>query len=215
MEEENKPAVKEEIKTDKKTSDNHNKILRNFFIFIGIVILIFAAWIVFSYLQSTFDYRGVQFAKVDEIAPYVTSLPVNYGVTGKAVEETANFNFYFRNDPRELDKIPFDGDVTFLKNIVMNSTGDIMCKGMGVVGTVNLANLYGVLGARVVRDPNVSCDDGGRYTFIQIEAGDETKIKQIGNSCYLLTFKDCEVLQVTERMMTEMLVKLREIVPNP
>jgi len=195
-----------------KEFQDQNKILKNFLLFIGIVLVIFVSWILFSYFQSTFDYRGVEFAKVNEIAPYMTSLPVNYGITGQASQETT-FGFYIRNDPRKLDAIPFDGEMTFLKNVVMNSTGDIKCGGMGVVGTANMANLYSVLGARVVRDPNVSCDDEGKWTFIQIEAGSETKIEQIGNSCYLLTFKDCEVLQITERYMTEMFVKLNEIAP--
>ena len=208
---ENKEIVQE---TKKDNSVEHNRILRNFFLFIGIILVIFVSWILFSYFQSTFDYRGVEFVKVDEIAPYMTSLPVNYGITGQASRETT-YGFYLRNDPRELDSIPFNGEMTFLKNVVMNSTGDIKCEGMGVIGTANMANLYSLIGARVVRDPNVSCDDERKWTFIQIEAGEETKIEQIGNSCYLLTFKDCEVLQVTERYMTEMFVKLREVVPNP
>lgn len=195
-----------------KEFQDQNKVLRNFLLFIGIVLVVFVSWILFSYFQSTFDYHGVKFAKVNEIAPYMTSLPVKSGITGQASQETT-YGFYLRNDPRKLDAIPFDGKLTFLKNVVMNSTGDIKCGGMGVIGTANMANLYSIIGSRVVRDPNVSCDDTGRYTFIQIEAGNETKIKQIGNFCYLLTFKDCEVLQVTERYMTEMFVKLNEIAP--
>ncbi len=204
---------KEAPEAQKDNSKEQNRILRNFFLFIGIVLVVFVSWILFSYFQSTFDYRGVEFAKVDEIAPYMTSLPVKYGVTGQVAKETT-FGFYLRNDPRVLDAIPFEGDMTFLKEVVMNSTGDIKCGGMGVVGTANMANLYSVTGSRVVRDPNVSCSDEGKWTFIQIEAGNETKIKEIGNSCYLLTFKDCEVLQVTERFMTEMFVRIHELAPS-
>lgn len=214
-----KKEVEEKIIEDlaaeraKKEKKEHNKILIGFFAIVGILVILFVAWNVISYFNSTFEYKGVEFTIVEEIAPYRVSLPVTVTstITG-AVIDTQDAYFYLRNDPRTLDSIPFEGPIDFRRDMVMNATGDIKCEGMGVIATFNLANLYSTLGTSVSKDPDATCDEQGRFMFVQIEEGEETKIEKLGTACYKLTFKDCEILEVTERFFVETLSQANSVI---
>ena len=201
-----------DLELGKKAEKENNKTFRNVLLILGIFVAFFAIWLIISYNQTRFDYRGVGFEKVNEIAPYRTSIPVNYqgSITGAAIEER-DYYFYLRNDPRKTDSIPFSGELVFKSNVVINSTGDFNCEGRGVIGVANLAKLYQVLGASVIKDENATCDSEERYVFLQMEEGSETKIEQTGPACYTIYISNCEVLEATERFMTETFVKLDEI----
>ncbi|MBU0959081.1 MAG: hypothetical protein KKB31_04000 [Nanoarchaeota archaeon] len=214
-----KKEVEEKIIEDlameraKKQVQQHNRILKGFFVFVILLVVIFVAWSLVSYNNSKFEYKGVEFSIVDEIAPYRVQIPLaSSGITGAATGEGNDAYFYLRKDPRSLEYIPFYGAIDFRRNLVMNSTGDIKCEGMGIVGTYNLANLYRLLGTTVATDPNATCDNEARFMFVQIEEGNETKIEKIGTACYKLTFKDCEVLEVTERFFVETLSQANSII---
>ena len=213
---------KEEKRTEKEIIEevakkvqkrDQERILRNFIIFFAIVGIGFATWIILSDNQSRFDYKGVEFEIVDEIAPYRTTLPVTYkdGITG-AVINNYPYKFYLRNDPRTLEKVEFDGNLVFLRKFVINGKGDFNCDGMGVVGVTNLATLYRVLGAEVVKDENATCDSQERYLLLEIVEGEKTKIEQIGGSCYSMQINNCEILEATERFMIETFVAVNELI---
>jgi len=59
-------------------------------------------------------------------------------------------------------------------------------------------------------ESNITCDEQGRYNYINIKKGDETKIEKIGPACYEMTFSDCEILEVTERYMLKMFVQAKD-----
>ncbi len=209
MEKENK-EIQREIK--KIGNKQQNKTIMIILVLIGVFILAFVVWIVISNTQSHFEYKGVSFEITKEIAPYRTNLPeFKSSVTGWAIMTDNNYYFYLRNDPRKLDNISFNGEIILRKDVVINSTGDFMCGGKGILGITNLVRLYNGIGANVIKDQNATCDEQGRYMLLQIEAGNETRIDQNGPSCYLMQINNCEILEATERFMVETFSKVNEI----
>ena len=187
-----------------------NKILRNILIGIGILLAGIFLFMTISNSLSRFEYRGVDFEIVrfcDAGPPclvaYRTSIPVT-------VNDTAvPFNFYLRNDPRKLD-VNFTGKIFFSDNMVLNSEAPFVCDGKGAIAAANLIQLYDVLGTKVIKDENASCDLLGRYIFVQVKPGNKTSVRQFGPGCYNIDIKDCEILEGTEKFMIETFVKVNE-----
>jgi len=195
-----------EKKGTKKQIKKENKILRNLFIIvIGIVVLIISTNVV-MYKINNFEYKGIKFQKVNEVAPYKTSFPVLYN--GNIVP----FNMYLRNDPRELDKIEFDGEMNLIENMVINSTGDFNCNGDGIIAVANLVQFYQLLGVNVFKNETLSCDGGDKYTFVRIQEGNETKIEQFNWSCYNININNCEILEGTERFLIDSFVETNKLI---
>ena len=59
----------------------------------------------------------------------------------------------------------------------------------------------------MVKDENATCDISGRYSYFTLKPGNETKIKQEFPFCYDIVVNNCEVLEATEKIMLEILVK--------
>ncbi|MBT3404746.1 hypothetical protein HN832_02565 [archaeon] len=179
-----------------------NKILWGVLIIIGGIIGIFLITYFSMQAIKHFEYQERDFEILDEkgIKFYHTSFPISY--QGKLV----NYNLYLRNDPRknEID-IPFSGELVVDKAIVLNSTGDFQCEGKGVLANHVFNEFFTYLGATIMEDPEAICDEENRYTFINIVEGEESKIEQNGISCYTFHVSDCEILEVTEKFITEAL----------
>ena len=47
--------------------------------------------------------------------------------------------------------------------------------------------------------PYVNCKRNPLNTVINIRSGNETKIERTADNCYELTYKECEIIQVTEK----------------
>ncbi|MEK6842208.1 MAG: hypothetical protein AABX84_00170 [Nanoarchaeota archaeon] len=184
---------------------NENRMLIKMFLALGILIVsFFGVWFFMNSLND-FEYKGITFETVKEIAPYRTSIPVLY----QGVE--TDYNFYLRNDPREMENIVFDGNINFKPFMVVNATNSLNCNGDGIIAIANLANLYKVLGTQVIKDQNATCDSNGTYMFLNIAEGNETRIEKYGPSCYQLNVSNCEILKVTEKFMVESLAKVEEV----
>ncbi len=199
---------KERKVSRKKQIDSQNKILKNFLIGVGVIIITGLLIFLLINQAKSFEYEGVKFKIVKEgdLTLYKTSLPVRYQ------GEKIPYNFYLRNDPRKLKDISFDGEVNLKENLVMNSTESFNCDGDGIIAIANLLNLYKIARIEVIRDENATCDDpGGRFTFIQLQAGNETSIEKFGPSCYNINIKNCEILKATERLMVEYFVELNKL----
>lgn len=189
-----------------KQVDYHERLLRNLFLgIIGIILLIVIIFWSFK-SASEFEYKEVEFKVVKEgdLVLYQTSLPVIYK------GERREFNFYLRNDPRELENVPFNGDIFFADNMVLNSIGDLNCNGDGIIAVANLVKLYEILGTKVIKDENASCDPDARYLFVQIQESDQTNIEQFDTACYNINVNECEILQSTEKFMIETFVAVHE-----
>lgn len=203
-----KNPVKERKVSKKEQIKNQNKILTN--IILGVVIFLFLIFVLFLTAKafSSFEYEGIKFKIVKEgdLVLYQTSLPVIYQ------GEPVPYNFYLRNDPRKLNEISFNGNLALKQNIAIKSTENFNCDGDGIIGIANLANLYGISGINMVNDENAVCDPEGDYTFIRLQKGDETEIRQVGASCYHLNINNCEILKATERLMIESLIEIHKII---
>lgn len=192
-----------EDKPSKKQVVQENRILINLIVIVGILVLGVLAFYFSVKSMSQFSYKGVDFEIVNEIAPYKTSIPVNY--QGSVVP----YNFYLRNDPRKLDAVEFDGEINFKREMVINSTGDLNCEGYGIIAVANLVNLYKIAGINVIKDEEASCDGNGDYMFLQIEESNKTNIEQFGPACYKINVNNCQVLESTEKFMIETFAELK------
>jgi len=185
--------------------NQENKLLKQVILWLGFIIFLVLVFTLISYLRTNFKYDNVEFEVVKDsggLIFYKTSLPVSIG--GKDL----NYNFYLRNDPKELKKVRFEGKLEIQKFMVMNYTNEFSCEGYGAIAIVNMNSLYELIGTKVMKDDNATCDEEGRYMFVKILAGEKTKIEQFGPSCYNLYVKDCEILEATERFMLETFVKI-------
>lgn len=195
----------------KKENPEYNRIARNLFLFLGFIVALFAVWLIVSYNQTRFEYEGVDFQRVKEIAPYRTGIPVTVSdskITGGVIQNT-NYYFYLRNDPRALKDIPFNGDIVIKKDLVMRSDASFNCNGEGLIGVANLAKLYEIIGTKVMVDKNATCDESGRYMFISMEEGNKTEIEKYGPSCYRMKISNCEVLKATEKFMIKTFAEIK------
>ncbi|MEK6819699.1 MAG: hypothetical protein AABY03_00685 [Nanoarchaeota archaeon] len=183
---------------------NENKTLRNIFI---TIVLLSASFLIGWFFMSNndFEYKGITFEVVKEIAPYRTSIPVLY----QGIE--TDYNFYLRNDPRELEKINFDGNLNLKPFMVVNATDSLKCNGDGIISIANIANLYQIIGTQVIKDQNATCNQNGTYMFLNLVEANESRIEQYGPSCYQLSVSNCDVLKVTEKFMVETLAKVEKL----
>jgi hypothetical protein len=173
-------------------------------VMIGFVLLFLAVYAL-VYSSKHFSYNGITAEAVKEgtLTFYKISMPVTYN--GKL----ADYNFYLRKSPWVLSKIPFKGTVLVKKDMVIDMTEDFKCDGDGIIAIANLLKLYNVIGTSVIKDENASCDPAGRYMFVKITKGNETRIDQFGPVCYKISVKDCEILEGTERFMLETFAELK------
>ena len=74
----------------------------------------------------------------------------------------------------------------------------------------NLVKLYEILGTKVIKDENATCDPDARYLFVQIQESEQTSVEQFGTACYNINVNGCEILQSTEKFMVETFVAINE-----
>ena len=218
MEQENNLSEEEFKEIEKKADKENTKTLRK--LFLGILIFISILILIVFFVRSinSFEYRGLKFKteKYGELIIYQTSFPVYSQkvstLTGKAIKDkyVADYNIYIRNNPTKLEKIPFDGEIVLLKNMVVNTEEEFNCNGDGIIAIANLAELFRVINTKVITDPNATCDSEGRYIYLNILAGNESKIGKYGPACYNLYINNCEILKVTEKYIVETLIKINE-----
>jgi len=194
-------------KINKKEIKAQNKTLRNIFICLGIFLFVIIIVALSINSAQHFKYNGVEFKVIQEgeLIFYNAVFPL-YSITGKHISD---YNFPLRKDPRKLDKIPLKGEIVLKQNIVINTTKEFKCDGDEVMAIANLVKVFNLLGAKAIKDPQAGCDYQGKYTFIQIREGEETGIEEFGpkGSCYNFYVNDCEILEVTEKFIVDLLVK--------
>lgn len=168
-------------------------------------------WILVSKDQSELEYKGVKFDIVDEIAKYRTLVQVNSKntMTGE-VTMGQPYYFYLRTNPKELEKIPFEGKIVFIDEVIIKTGEDFTCEGDGTIGLANLIKLYDLFGINIVKNENIECETSNSIVW-QMQGGEETRIDQLGPSCYSITIKDCEILKATEKLMVETLAQFNKL----
>ena len=200
--------ILEELKKEGKPEKNkENKQLRNIligaFVFIALLVGLF---LIFD-LKNQFEYKGLKFNKVreGELLFYHAKIPL-YDDSGKYYND---FNIYLRKDPRKLENIEIEGEFIYRKLTIIKAEDEkeLNCQGDGVIAVANLNQLYEVIKGKMRTDENATCDIAGRYSHITLKSGNETKIKQKVPFCYEVVVNNCEILEATEKIMLEILVK--------
>ncbi|MDD5699719.1 MAG: hypothetical protein PHH00_00805 [Candidatus Nanoarchaeia archaeon] len=200
---------KSENAGNKEQLKNENKVLKTVMLVIGLIVLAFTAYMIFSYFTANFEYKGVKFSTVpDEWVGvlYNTKVPVVYNGTD------VDYNFYLRKDPRTTTReVDFDGELVIKPLMVINTTGDLNCNGDGVIAGANLLTLYKAIGTTAGKAPNATCDSLGRYVYVNIEESNETRIIETSPACYTIKVSECQILEATERYMIETFVEIKKI----
>jgi len=158
--------------------------------------------------MGKFEYGGMEFEKnqVGEITFYKTILPLKQD--GKSLD----LSVYFRNSPEKVYKVLFNGSIPTRELMVINSTDEFICDGDGVIGVQNVVNNFGYFGIKSVQDKNATCDSQGRYLFVEIDAGNETKIVQDSETCYTIKVNNCEILIATERFLLQKVKQTNDLI---
>jgi len=205
----------------------HDKQLKWAVILMASIILIIVVipFVKMNYLDK-FDYHGLTFQKTQlgEIEFYSTKFPV-LAATGNVI---GNYAVNLRNDPRELENITVkatfdDIDFRFHKEngaIKYDPVYISLDPFMGVCedSTIAVLTLSGFLGDSGLDVKSASMDkeyaEANNFTYkrcaddssvIMITQGDVNKITEIGDVCYEIRFKDCDILKVSERFVLKML----------
>jgi hypothetical protein len=127
------------------------------------------------------------------------------------------YRLYLRNDPRELENVPINGQIRIKDKIIMSSD-DIKCEDANIAGA-GLGDFWGsILGVdqvvpgtinKTLADEKdieyVTCNTEEVVfldsTVLIFKEGETTEITQKSKNCYEITVKDCEVLKGTERFI--------------
>ena len=131
------------------------------------------------------------------------------------------FNVDFRSDPRKLNdvNVSVGGRIDFIsQNKTYISYNITPCEDNALAG----ANLGFFLAdfkidykaglddidyknLNLTNVPYVNCQTNPGSTVLHISNGNENSIVKTSNNCYELTFKNCEILKVTEKFELELL----------
>ncbi|KHO55126.1 MAG: hypothetical protein QT10_C0006G0013 [archaeon GW2011_AR19] len=191
-----------EGKPNKNILEKERKQLRNVLLGLGVFVILIVLAVFFINSIKSFEYKGTKFDIVKEgnLILYNTKVAL-FNENGAHYQ---NYNFFLRNDPRDLAKaVKFNGELELKKLVVINSEEEFNCDGDGIIAVLNLRQLYEILGAKVIKDENAMCSSDGEYMYINLKEGEETRIEQTGTACYNILINNCEILEGTEKFMVE------------
>jgi len=212
-------GVEEVPVEDKNQKKEENKLLKIYLISLSAIILLIIFGYYYTQSQIYLDYKGIEFKAVQygegkySLIFYETTtlLEPNDGTD-------TLFGFRIRTNPKKLKNIPFDSldNFNLMKlNAYFYGEGTFDCEGDGVIAMPNFQRIFQKMGMKLIYDPNATCDEYGRYNLFKLVYGDKTEIKEIGPNCYEIVIQGnddkCEILPATEKIITEMFVKYRDL----
>lgn len=183
-------------------------------IIIGMILVLLIVILVYFVIQESkkFDYAGLRFEKImfDKLLLYHGKIPI-ISMAGNVI---ANYNLYLRNDPRKLENIKINGNIRLTQKVIvsLDNGAEKGCSDAGIAGA-NFFSFLKAAGLNVgvayinqtyARERNgdyVICSDSGNESVIIIKQSKENKITQEKNNCYVIEFKECDILKATERFM--------------
>jgi len=187
-----------------------------------VLVIVVLPYIKMNYIDK-FDYHGLEFQKTQlgDLIFYSSRFPV---VIENQVVGTYSVNL--RNDPRELEYIPLDTQDEKIEFTINNGKfGDAyitlnpfmeICDNSGIA----MATLSGFLKdsylnvSSAVTDKAYAkkndltqrwCNNDPLDTVFVVTDGNKTAITEIQTGCYEMSFKDCEILEVTEKVILNVL----------
>lgn len=194
------------------------------FLMVSVILIIIAVPFINKNFINKFDYKGMEFqkTKLGDLVFYSVKFPV-VSATGQV---TGDYSMNFRNDPRKLEEIPSNipnNEITFIKRSVggYNPVYISLNPNMELCEDTNLALITfsgflrdsGLEVRSATTNKNYSEEMDIPYkdcgfssdTIIKIDSADESSISKIMDNCYDIKYKDCEIIEVTERFMLIML----------
>jgi hypothetical protein len=224
--------TKKEIKTHTTETNHQNskksidkkqskQVMWAIILMLAIILIVLFVPSIWKNYANKFVYIDLDFQKTQlgKIFFYSTRVPT----TDMKGQINGAYAINFRKDPRQLESIPVNlskGIITFRKdNTVYISLNPNMksCED-NTLAFINLAGfLRDFAGLKIksaVSDKKygeensilyADCKSSQNNTVIFITSGEETKITQTSENCYELTYKNCEVLDVSEKFMVEIL----------
>ncbi len=216
---------KEEKKTlRKKIKEKEERQTRIFVIFmVGLILSVILFYFLFQDIKK-FEYAGLEFEKIRQgnLNLYSTKFPLR-DISGRVV---AYLPFYFREDPRKLRDIRIEGRIILdnRKPVAITASKEVIesCEDSILAAATLSINFFGPLGIKafpattnkseseILNRTYVSCNDTSNHSIILFEKGDENKIVKNGD-CYLLEFKNCEIMNITERFILGLYAHPRNI----
>jgi hypothetical protein len=142
---------------------------------------------------------------------------VKIPVTDRNGQITGSYPLNLRSDPRRLEYINSSvnsSQITFIrdKTVYISISPNAPPCEYGNLAMYNFAGFLGGFGNMqlqgAVSDKNYSKETNNTFvncmsepynTVILVEHGNETKIERLREDCYKLTYKNCEIIEVTER----------------
>ncbi len=198
--------------------NEQNKTLKKVFIGVGVFIGVILLCVWFINSVRYFEYEDVKFSviKEGELILYNTALPVytqtGVSLSGQSIltERVGDYNFYLRNDPRKLEYIPFNGEILFRENMVLDvTTEELFCEGDWSLAIGNIQRLYPLVGINLlVKNESATYKPENEHMFITINKRNQTEIKQLDEFNYEINVNICEILKATEKFMVETFVKI-------
>ncbi len=202
-------AQKEESKSNK---PNYDKQLKWIVGILAVAVAAIIAIIIIANASNKFEYLGLTFERVKESNLLIYTTNINILKAGGVYDTQM---FYFRKDPRKLRNIPIEGEIEIPQAGTTYISVDKGIEGCEytLVALSNLARFIGKLNTNVVAAmsdkalaeenneiyKNCASDIGDHDVIIVIEKGEENSIAKIKRGCYKVTFKECEILEATER----------------
>ena len=201
-----------------------NKNLVTLISILVIIVLLIVAGFVYKERSSKFVYNGIPFEK--EYYGQLLFYTSKFSLVDSNNQLLKSFEIDFRNDPRKIKNINVDGTVSlqFLPNTktyIVDNNIQAGCEDAGI-SFINLARFFSTLGFDVKgavanisasnnQTPYITCENSPNNNVILLQNGEENSITQTADNCYELTFKDCDILQVTEKFE---LVVLEKVLAN-
>jgi hypothetical protein len=193
----------------------------------SIILIIVVVPFINTNFINKFDYHGLTFQRTQlgQIEFYSTKFPVVAG-TGQV---TGEYAVNLRNDPREIEdievRVGFDDiDFRYYKNkdggigyypvyisldplmevcedsslALLTLSGFLKDSGLEI-GSASMDKEYAAANDVLYK----RCEK--ESTVILVTQGNENKITEIGETCYEIRFKDCDILKVSERFVLNIL----------
>jgi len=211
-----KKEIKEndEKSTNKTAKKKQNKQLIAIVIFMILLIAVafLTPYVIKNYINK-FNYLNLDFYKnkYGSVILYSTSIPL-VDENGKII---SSYSMDFRNDPRKLKNIPVNiSSINFKENkkTYISVSSEVNPCSDNVLAVMNLASFLGGFGNLDIKGASsdekyasennityVNCKTNPDNVVFILKSGNYTKVEKTDENCYELTYKNCEVTQVTER----------------
>ncbi len=215
---EDKEAKKEKKKYLRKKQNS--QIIWAILLMLALIVIVLAVPFIRNNYINKFNYIGLDFQKTQmgEIIFYSTRVPVGKFSKSIVLDKGNSYAIDFREDPRKLEyiKVDLNSTIKFKKmniNYISLESDLPTCEDniIAVVGITDFLKSFGNLkvqgamnnetAAEEAKFPYITCENSPENTVIYIKHGNQTLIKQLGEDCYELVYKDCEINKVSEKFI--------------